>query len=82
MALSYQTGQEIQNGDRVLFHRNPATVELVASSPGDAETSWFVQEYGGGVMILDPIVSDRTFIAADEIAGCEDLEFVARPDSD
>jgi hypothetical protein len=80
MVLRYQSGEEIKKGDRVLFHRNPATVELVASTPATAETAWYVDEYGGGVMILDPLVSGRTFIHADQIPECEDLEFVSRAD--
>ncbi len=54
--------------------------ELVASSLGNPETDWFMQEYGGGVMILEG-VSGRTFITADQIEECEDLEFVSRADS-
>jgi hypothetical protein len=82
MPLRYRSGEEIHKGDRVLFHQNPATVELVAISPTDSETSWLLQEYGGGVMILDPMVSGRTFILTDQIAGYEDLEFVSRADPD
>ena len=38
MSLKYQSGEEIKKGDRVLFHREPARIELVASEPGDPET--------------------------------------------
>jgi hypothetical protein len=82
MVLRYQSGEEIRKGDRVLFHRNPASVELVASEPNNEETAWFVQEYGGGVMILDPALSGRTFIPTDQIAGYEDLEFISRAEPD
>lgn len=78
MTLKYLSGEEILAGDHVLFHQNPATVELVAVAPGNDETSWYVQEYGGGVMVLDPMVSGRSFILASEIAEYEDLEFVSR----
>jgi len=79
MVLKYQSGEEILQGDRVLFHGKPATVEIVALAPGDAATSWFAEKYGGGVMILDPAVSGRTFVPAAQIAeSYEDLEFVAR----
>ena len=78
MALTYRTGQEIRKGDRVLFFRNPATVELVALDDSTEESRWLMQEYGGGVMILDPMVSGRTFISADQIAGADELEFVSR----
>jgi hypothetical protein len=79
MKLKYQTGEEIKKGDRVLFHREPGRIELVAVEQGDPETDWFMQEYGGGVMILER-VAGRTFIPADQIDECEDLEFVSRAD--
>jgi hypothetical protein len=78
MALHYRCGQEIKKGDRVLFHRNPAQIEFVASDPKDPELAWYVSQYGGGVGILDPAVSGRTFIAAHQISEYEDLEFVSR----
>ena len=54
MALTYMTGEEIKKGDRVLFHREPGEIELVADPlVPDPETDWFVQEYGNGVMILE-----------------------------
>jgi hypothetical protein len=37
-----------------------------------------VQEFGGGVMILDPMVSGRTFISTDQLNDYEDLELVSR----
>jgi hypothetical protein len=80
MILKYQTGEEIQKGDRILFHREPGRIELVAAELGDPETDWYMQEYGGGVMILEE-VAGRTFISADQIDECEDLEFVARTDA-
>lgn len=79
MSLKYQSGEEIKRGDRVLFHREPGRIELVAYEPGDPETDWFIQEYGGGVMILDG-VAGSTFITADQLPECDDLEFVSRDD--
>ena len=78
MALKYRSGEEIKKGDRVLFHGNPAEVELVAADPCDPQAQWFVREYGGGVMVLDPHVSARTFIPTGQLADYEDLEFVSR----
>jgi hypothetical protein len=79
MTLKYQTGAEIQKGDRISFHGEPGRIEFVAADPGDAETEWYIQEYGGGVMIVDANAG-RTFLPADEINGSEDLEFVSRAD--
>jgi hypothetical protein len=78
MILKYRSGKEIKKGDRVLFHGNPAQVELVACDPNDSEAAWHMREFGGGVVILDPMVSGRSFIPADQLDECEDLEFVAR----
>jgi hypothetical protein len=80
MALRYQSGEEIRKGDSVRFHGEPGRIELVADEPGDAETDWYVREYGGGVMILER-VSGRTFIPAEQLSDCEDLEFVSRAEN-
>jgi hypothetical protein len=79
MSLFYQSGEEIKKGDRVLFHGNAAEVEFVASDVNDPQHTWYVNEYGGGVMVFDPTVSGRTFIPADQLRDYEDLEFVSRP---
>lgn len=79
MILKYQFGNEIKKADRVLFHGNPAEIELVASDlTGDPEIDWYIEEFGGGVMISDQMVSGRTFIPAEHIAGYEDLILVSR----
>ncbi|HEY2119636.1 MAG TPA: hypothetical protein VGH37_10670 [Candidatus Acidoferrum sp.] len=51
--FQYQTGEEIRKGDRVLFHREPGQIELVAVDENDAEASWYIQEFGGGVLISE-----------------------------
>lgn len=78
LVLKYRSGEEIRKGDHVLFHGNPAKVELAACDPIDPEAEWYIKEYGGGVMILDPMVSGRTFISTDQLDDYEDLEFVSR----
>jgi hypothetical protein len=72
--LKYLSGDEIKKGDNVLFHREPGRIEIVAIEPGTSETDWFLQGYGGGVMILES-VSGRTFVPADQIDDCDDLQF-------
>ena len=76
MTLRYLSGEEIKKGDRVLFHGEPGEIEFVAVDPKDRETGWYVQQYGGGVMVADKIAG-HTFIPADQIADTEDLEFVS-----
>jgi hypothetical protein len=78
IVLKYLSGEEIKKGDRVTFFGNAAEIELVASDANDPEAAWYVQEYGGGVMILDPMVSGRTFIPADQLDENEQLKFVGR----
>jgi hypothetical protein len=78
LLLKYRSGEEILKGDRVLFHGNPAEVELAACDPNEPEDEWYMKEFGGGVMILDPAVFGRAFIAAEELDDYEDLEFVSR----
>ena len=77
MILKYRSGEEIKKSDRVLFHGEPGQVEFVAVELGNPETDWYIQEYGGGVMILDRTVG-CSFISADQIEDYEDLEFVSR----
>ena len=79
--LKYRTGEEIKRWDRVFYHGNPATIELVACDPQEPEQAWYVGKYGGGIMILDPLLSGRTFIPADQLNECEyceDLKFISR----
>jgi len=76
--LKYQSGEEIKKGDRVLFHGNPAEIEFIALDLSDPKTEWYMRAYGGGVSVLDPMVSGRTFIPADHLEEYEDLEFVSR----
>jgi hypothetical protein len=81
MVLRYQSGEEIKVGDRVLYHRETGRIELVAVEPtGDPETDWHMREHGGGVMVLEDVLG-RTFIPADQLADCEDLEFVSRAET-
>jgi hypothetical protein len=75
--LTYVTGEEIKKGDRVLLHGEPGEIELVADPMvPDPETDWYVQEYGRGVMILEPKYFGRAFLPEPQTV--EDLEFVAR----
>jgi hypothetical protein len=73
----YQSGGEIKKGDRVLFHGEPGEIEFVADPlVNDPETEWYVQEEGAGVMVAEPKVFGRAFIADTEQD--EDLIFVSR----
>lgn len=64
----------------MLFHREPGQIEIVATELSDPETEWFVREYGGGVMVAEK-VAGRTFIPAEQIDECDDLQFVSRAET-
>lgn len=81
-AARYRSGEPIRKGDRVLFHGNPAEIKLVSINPENPEEVWHVKEFGGGVLILDPMISGHTFIPMSQIAECEDLVFMSRNTTD
>jgi hypothetical protein len=75
--FKYQSGEEIKKGDRVIFHGEPGEIEFVADKlTGDPAIDWYVQEYGGGVMIVERKVFGRVFQTVTE--NQEDLVLVAR----
>jgi hypothetical protein len=77
--ITYHSGQEIKKGDRVLYHDEPGEIEFVADPlVPDTETNWYIEEYGGGVMIVEPKVFGRVFVG--DTKDDEDLIFVARHD--
>ena len=78
MPFHYRSGEEIQPGDRVLVNGSPGEVEFVADPDAD-QTSWYVSEYGGGVMVSEPGVFGQVFFSEPEVE--EDLLFVARRDA-
>jgi hypothetical protein len=78
MPLKYQSGEEIRKGDRVLFHGDAGEVEFIADPlVKDSETDWYIQEYGGGAMILQAGELGRCFISDTQDA--EDLVLISRP---
>ena len=77
MPFRYQSGEEIRSGDNVTFHGEPGTIEFVADSQAPTpETDWYVREYGGGVMVVEPKNFGRAFLT--ETSEEEDLVFVCR----
>jgi hypothetical protein len=77
LAFKYQSGEEIKKGDRVLFHGEPGEIEFVADpAEKDSETEWYIEEYGGGVMVVEPKVFGRAFLPTTEDK--EDLILTSR----
>ena len=53
MVLRYLSGETIDKGDRVRYGTGSGVVEFVADPDvSDPETAFFVDEYGGGCMLL------------------------------
>jgi len=77
MPFTYQSGELIKKGDRVLFHGEPGEIEFVADALAqDPDNDWYVNEYGGGVMVVEPKVFGRAFLTVTDTA--DELEFVSR----
>ena len=67
----------IKKSDAVFFHGEPGEIEFVADPlVKDPEKDWYVEEYGGGVMILEPKKFGKAFLSQPE--NSEDLVFVSR----
>ena len=78
MLYKCQSGEAIQVGDRVLVHDEPGYIELICDPDQDPE-DWYVKEFGGGVMVVEPKVFGRIFFERPELADSH-LEFVSRTD--
>jgi hypothetical protein len=77
--FNYTSGEEIKKGDRVIYAGEPSQIEFVADPLiQDSETDWYIQEYGGGVMIVELQPQDFGRVFLTETQHDEDLEFVSR----
>ena len=77
MPLTYQSGENIQTGDRVTYGGNAGTIELVVERlTGDPEQDWLFETNGAGIMVAEPKVFGRVYLHAPYEE--EDLLFVAR----
>jgi hypothetical protein len=70
----YQIGRlsQIFALGRDMFHAG------VRGPGGITGAAWYGQEFGGGVLVLDPAASGRTFIRRAPPGEYADLEFVSR----
>jgi hypothetical protein len=74
MLLKYGSGEEIRAGDQILYNSERGTIEFV-TVPGDPQYAWYVQQLGGGCMIL---VAPFGSLFVSKPHEDEDLEFVSR----
>jgi hypothetical protein len=73
-AWVYPSGEEVRAGDRIRYCGEEGVVDFVVSeSTGDSDRDWFMDEYGGGVMIMAAGFGSVFISDADD-----QLELVAR----
>jgi hypothetical protein len=73
----YLSGDEVERGDQVRYHGQPAKVEFVVSDrTDDPMVDWYVDEYPGGGFMISADGFGRVFLTLDDID--EDLEFIAK----
>ncbi len=78
MAFLYNSGEEIQAGDQIKLHGHPGRVEFIVTRyTSDPAMDWYIDEFGGGVMIKDDDVGS-IFLSVENIEEDEGLEFVSR----
>jgi hypothetical protein len=80
MSFTYKSGEEIRPGDRIRLDGHPGKVEFVVAEPtGDPATDWYLEEFGGGVMLIDDemgnIFVGRESLEEENVGG---LELVSR----
>jgi hypothetical protein len=77
MALTYQSGEDIQLGDRVTYGGNAGAIELIVEGlTGDPERDWLFETNGAGIMVAEPKVFGRVYLHAPHEE--ENLRFVGR----
>jgi hypothetical protein len=76
MHFVYASGESIRKGDRIRYAGGSGVVEFAADPElADPETAYYVDEFGGGCMLLTEKFG-RVFVEKAEED--EALEFVAR----
>lgn len=76
MPMRYKSGEVVTKGDRVLLSEEPGVIEFIADPLlNDPNTLWYVEKYGGGVMVTQLKHLGSVFTNPEEDA---DLEFVSR----
>ena len=75
--MKYLSGEDIQDGDKVLFHGEPGEIEFVIDAGVDhPQVDWYMKEVGPGVMVHEPKVFGSAYVRDTECD--EDLIFVSR----
>lgn len=70
MPFRYKSGEEVRPGDRVILSGEPGKVEFVVDkTSGDPALDWYPDEFGGGVMVVEPKNYGSVFFDEPEDAG-------------
>lgn len=78
MSFLYKSGEEIKCGDQIKLNGHPGRVEFtVTRYTGDPAMDWYIDEFGGGIMIKDDDVGS-VFLSVESIEEDAGLEFVSR----
>src|SRR3982074_427350 len=73
---AYDSGENIQAGDRIRYHGETGYVDFVVTEEtGDASLGWFLQQFPGGAMIVAEGFGS-VFLGLEDLD--DFLEFVAR----
>ena len=77
IAPTYLSGEEVKNGDRILFHGEPGEVEFIITSvTGDSSMDWYVEQHPGGGVMITARGFGSVFLPVSAID--ERLEFLSR----
>jgi hypothetical protein len=80
MVFRYQSGEEMQKGDRVTLFDEPCRIESVVTCVED--DAWTYKEFGGGITIFENKEFGRLFLDAADLNTEEyeykNLKFVSR----
>jgi hypothetical protein len=79
MSFLYGSGEQIMAGDLVLLHGEQGHVVSV-HDPAINGDDWYVKEFEGGVMIVEPKTFGTIFIPA-PVCDYEGLIFLSRGES-
>jgi hypothetical protein len=78
LSFFYKSGEEIKRGDRIKLDGHPGRVEFIVTHyTGDPAMDWYIDEFGGGIGIIDDDVGN-VFLSIENIKEDEGLEFVSR----
>ena len=78
--FTYLSGEEVKDGDQILYHGEPGEVEFVIVGLGsDPSMNWYVEKFPGGGFMINAKGFGKVFVTEKNIN--EDLRFLSRSDS-